>query len=175
VENYRAIWIDSRAYNVKLVESYIGKDGIPEHVHYQAVINLLLGTDEYVSTIRGAASYLYSQLTSDEYPVDEFIELVEYQITAASALADCVRKKGSKRAISIELSRGTYSLLVDVAQLRMESDQSGDSTDSIRVFFDGRRYAESPTDSTLLAIYHGSIQMAKSLQASSAAKQRREP
>lgn len=42
-ENYAESWKDYHAYDPALVERVIGRGGIPDHVHYQAILRVVLG------------------------------------------------------------------------------------------------------------------------------------
>lgn len=164
ITNHREIWLDPDAFDADLIVGLAGSDVIPEHLHYQAVLQHVFAAEEFEQLIRAAAEYLYADLDGRGSAPDaeEYAELVEFQVLTARALKGNMRKYSLAEPLTESLSRTVYDLLVEVGQL-YPAEGNGTKT-RVLVELDPYRFASSPVDSLLLAIYHGSVQVARSFQ-----------
>lgn len=165
-QNYRATWTDPDAYRPDLVMRFVDAASIPEHMHYQAIIRSALAGTDYEDLVRGADAYLRTQLGPCALPSADNDELVAYQLASCAALALNLRGRASQGDVTVTLSQKIHQQLVDVGHLLpvSTSEQHRIVTGERQVTFSGTRYAQSPPDSLLLAIYHGSIRIGRSLQ-----------
>lgn len=160
VANHRDIWTDPEVFDSALVLGVTGTEGIPEHLHYQAIMRLLLANDGFEHFVRAAAAYLADRMAGENLASAHYEELVEYQLAAVRALAGSVRRETPFCPISINLGARTYDQLVETGQLRPAPalDDGAHAT----ILLDPSRFTTSPVDSLLLAVYHGSIHVARS-------------
>ncbi|MEU7846062.1 radical SAM protein [Micromonospora parva] len=159
VANHRDIWIDPQAFDADLIIGITGSDGIPEHLHYQALLRHLLDTGAFADFIRQAAAHLWDRLNPDDVSPHEYAELVDYQVFVVGALAVSVRRDPPSGPVTMPLSRRIHELLVETGQLPVPPVGFPHRAE---VTLDPDRFTTSPVDSLLLAIYHGSVQVAKS-------------
>lgn len=158
IANHRDVWVDPDAFDAGLVTGITGTDGIPEHLHYQAILRHLLETGGFVGFIRQAAAHLWDRLAPGDVSPAEYAELVDYQIFAVGALAASVRRDPPSGPVTMPLGDRVHELLVDAGQL--PGSPAGFPHRAVTLAPD--RFTTSPVDSLLLAIYHGSVQVAKS-------------
>ncbi|WP_316771635.1 radical SAM protein [Streptomyces sasae] len=166
IANHREIWLDPTSFDTDLVTGIVGTEGIPEHLHYQALIRLLVANDSYPEFIRAAAAYLFDRMEPAEVDPAEYAELVEYQVLAGHALAGSVSRDSGSGTIGLGLTAEVYQMLVDVGQLN--GVEEGPLGGTVQIALDPSRFVTSPVDSLLLAIYHGSVQVARSFQSTPA-------
>ncbi|MFJ6687008.1 radical SAM protein [Streptomyces werraensis] len=162
IANHRDILLEPASFDADLVNGIVGTGGIPEHLHYQALVRLLVADGRYSEFVRMAAAYLFERLGPAEMDPAEYTELVDYQVLAGHALAGSVGGDLGSALIEMGLSAKVYRLLVEVGQLNAVEEAPRDG--SVRIVLDPSRFAGSPVDSLLLAIYHGSVQVPRSFQ-----------
>lgn len=163
LENHRKIWTEADAFDRDLVTGITGTGIIPDHVHYQAIMRHILTDGHAEDLIHDAVEHLWRELepdgTIDRVTLDC---LVDFQVASVRALATSVRGESGADPVILNLPVAVHALLVEAGQLHEEP--TGDR-DQVEVVLDMSRFADSPTDSLLLAVYHGSVQVSKSFQA----------
>ncbi|MGW7284987.1 radical SAM protein [Streptomyces sp. NPDC054847] len=162
LDNHRRILTDADAFDRELVMGITGSDVIPDHMHYQAVMTHLLAGDEAEKLVTDAAAHLWRSIEADGVMDSKAFEaLVTFQVSAVRALGCSVRGESDARPVPVSLPATVHDLLVEAGQLQ---DARRDADGEEEILLDAARFAATPQDSLLLAIYHGSVQTPKSFQ-----------
>jgi radical SAM superfamily enzyme YgiQ (UPF0313 family) len=157
--NQRVTWSDPSALDMGLIRTLVRDDAIPEHLHYQAIMQRLAQQGTAGLIAREAAEYLYDGLDPAAAPArEEFEAVLAFQSDVAESIADCVR--GEIRTRASRLPADVHTLLEEAGQA-----SSGIPDDThVRLELDSAALAGTPADTMLLAIYHGSVRLPRALQ-----------
>ncbi|NKZ03434.1 radical SAM protein [Actinomadura latina] len=151
--------LDPEALDTGLLGRYLPADCIPEHPHYQSIIRHLAASEGTGEFVAAAAAYLWNALRPETRPpADEYRTVVEYQQAIAAVLAASVR--GVAATGRVALPAGLHEVLVEAGQVRPVTVANG----TAHVDLDGAETARMPADALLLAVYHGSVHVPRSLQ-----------
>jgi len=157
--NQRLTWSDPSALDTDLIGSLVKEGAVPEHLHYQAIMQQLADRASAGDIAREAAEYLYRGLPSHRaVPREEFEAVLAFQVDVAESISDCVR--GDSRTRGSTLPAHVHSMLAEAGQV-----SAGVPTGSeVRLRLDSGALAGTPADTMLLAIYHGSVRLPRALQ-----------
>ena len=159
--NQRLTWEDPALFDAALVAPYLGAEGVPEHPHYQSILIRLAREHAAVRIMREAAEFLYAGLDEGLRPARaEFDAMLAFQDTVVESLADGIRGDARERRTVIPL--WLHEFLVDIGQLTPTAVQDG----LAELVLNSAPLSGAPNDTMLLGIYHGSIQILKTLQTS---------
>ncbi|MFE9023544.1 radical SAM protein [Streptomyces sp. NPDC007808] len=164
--NHRASLLDPAALDSALIGRFVTAGSVPEHLHYQAIVRMLAHTGGMAQVVQEAAEYLYAGLPEPAMvPREEFDAMVDVQIAIARSLACAVR--GEAVRTTVPLPDGVRRVLAAAGHLP-PADSSEGNTVGEELELDSSALAETPSDTMLLAIYHGSIRLPRALQAAKA-------
>ncbi|HEY8986302.1 MAG TPA: radical SAM protein [Streptomyces sp.] len=160
--NHRASLLDPSALDTALVGRFVTAGSIPEHLHYQAIVRMLAHTGSTARVVREAGEYLYAGLPAPaSVPREEFDAMMEVQTAIAESLACAVR--GEEVRTMVLLPDEVRRVLARAGHLP-PADLPEDGPREKALVLDSSAMAETPSDTMLLAVYHGSIRLPRALQ-----------
>ena len=156
--NHRESLLAPLSLNTQLIDRYVPEGSIPEHLHYQALIRMLAQDRTMADVVREAADFLRTGLGEAMPSRAEFDAMLAVQMEIAESLSDGV--SGVARLRTVDLPGALPTVLADAGHLAADEGKAARN----HMTLDSHQLSGTPTDTMLLAIYHGSIRLPRALQ-----------
>jgi radical SAM superfamily enzyme YgiQ (UPF0313 family) len=153
--NYMTCWLAPEKLDHAEVFQEISNQGIMEHVHYQAMVHhILADEDRTVRFLEDAASRLYQALPNNRTSRAMYEAVLEFQIALLKGLRSIVHAEPI--TFEVEVASEVADLLVETGQLSLPESRPTNGQIRLSLSVDATT-ASSPFDTSILAMYHGSL------------------